>query len=414
MCACTESDDIVAFITQNSRSNQVSVCVFLYNVLSGVPCELGHDNPTTIDTLNPSVNVNAKLSSYEVDRELYVLAQRPWNCKVEDLGITICVMFFAEFYAKGQYPLYVNALRCVKELEIIERYLIGYNVNQIKLPHNLATNRIYGLKRQYDVLKHGKSLLSVEAFDVITTFIRSPAATPQKFIYIIADFPIKVTESFYMFTSITRDCATVRSCHEIKLNTLVSYVPEKPVKTSNFDCQYWFELPAKAIWFGYMNGATWYSSYVSLDVNDMVMNVFKFLPCLVSGFISENKIFPTDMKDPVLFGEWHDIVAKFRELNLNCVYNRPPLTINSKRVYFVKAGHRELFKYEPIPAAAIMPYERTVTPQHHQLSNTATAAAATASFSVAEGGTIVRTTDQPTTRIIVKKRRQKNIDSKNI
>lgn len=332
------------------RSNQVSIAVFYYNIYNKVPYTLSesctNEDITTLEKLSPFVNANAEMNGYFLDQQLYTMAQTKWPVSLETLGVTICMMFFAPFYARGQYPLYVNALRCVRELELIEAYL--YSFTQVNLPSNLATHSVYGMKNQNMKSKAGLEFLSRETLFNMTDYMKSRTCTIPNFISYVVKFPLPIIETFYMFTSITKNCSAIKQCYESRRKKVLLYTPTKPIRTAVFQCCLWFECPKKAIWFIYFDGFFSFSAMVNTELIKR-MEVFKQLDndCIVKGFISDNGIYPVSVSNPTTSGDWSYFLQKVRDLNLNCIYNSPPLVRISKNIYFVKPNDATLYKYDP-------------------------------------------------------------------
>ncbi|AUQ43986.1 putative gp33-like protein [Esparto virus] len=332
--------------------NLPSICVFIYNVHNDVSCTLAKDvdsdtSVLTLDTLTPLCNMNAIMNGYLVDEQLYALSQLKLNIKLSDFGITILMMHFAEFYARGQYPLFMNMFRCVKELEVLERFLLSYNQRSIRLPTNLASDKLYGLRAQKDkFIKFGG--LTLETFHNINMLMRINCIKPQQFIDAISPLHITIIESFYIFTSITKNCKVINECHDLQHNNM-SYTFKKPIKSLKYDGDYWFELPHKAIWFAYYQGRVKYSAYVSCDIDEKLksFNLANILFRIV-GFVHENCLYPLIIEDPKLYAQWDLTINYLQQYNLNCIFrpNTYPMPIKKTRIHFVKQSVAALFKLE--------------------------------------------------------------------
>lgn len=345
-----------------NRKNIASICVFIYNVKRGISCELGIDdgntdanddtnntaanNIQTLDTLTPLVNSLAVTNGgYIVDKNLMMLGHMDINMRVEDFGITILMMHFAEFYSNGQYPLFMNMFRCVKELEIIERFLLSYNQRSIKLPPNLATDREYGIKAQISKFTNN-ACLTIQTFNDVYSLMRNSDITPANFIECISLFHLSIIESFYIFTSITKNCKVINECHDLQHKSL-AYTFQKPIKSLRYDGDYWFELPNKAIWFAYHMGRVKYSAYVSCDTNAL-MRIFKTanINYLIVGFLYENCLYPIILQDPCICGDWTATIERMKYLEFNCVFqsNLVPMPKRKTYIYFVKQSLSTIFK----------------------------------------------------------------------
>lgn len=312
--------------------------------MQNVSCELDENSTgITSKSINALKNYNATVSGYNVDREMYALSQEmirlQSKMKARDFGITILMMHFAQYYARGQYPLFVNQFRCVHEIEIIEKFLLSYNQKHIKLPMNMATHKEFGLLVNRDKFT-STNAITCSAFDFINTAMRNPNITPKEFINLIAPMHIKIIESFYMFTSITKNCKIIQECHELMYKCL-NYTFMKPIKLTEYVGNYWFILPPRSIWFAYHQGRV-KVSYISTDTYK-AMNIFNKLNYVVVGFIYDNQIYPIIFEDPCIIGDWDKNLAVLLNNRFNCVFQvgTPP---KSSHIYFVKNQHFNIYK----------------------------------------------------------------------
>lgn len=328
-----------------NKDNSAAICVFCYNIKSGISCDLDHSpNAINFNTINAGINTRAKINGYQVNRDLFELSRVPINLKLADFGITIIMLHFAKYYTVYPYPIFVNEFKCVPEFEMIERYLLSYNQNHIKLPLNLATHGIYGLKAQQHRFKNSDAL-SCEAFNFINVAMRQKIE-PENFLTIIESLHINIIESFYCFTSITKECKVISECKELTYESL-QYTFAKPYKTPVYDGDYWFVLPPKAIWFAYLQGRV-KVSYISNDTRESLRIFDKFnIKHVIVGFIHNNQIYPVIIEDPNLLGNWSLTIQIIKNFNLNCVFNDSPLNKPLKNVFFVKNQHHNIFKYIP-------------------------------------------------------------------
>lgn len=311
--------------------------------MNGITCELDSSpNATTLLSLNAITNTNALINGYNVDDKLYSLSRMQIDMKSDDFGITILMMHFAQFYSRGQYPLFVNQFRCVRELEMLEKYLLTYNQNHIKLPINMATHREYGLLAQkHKFVKN--NAITCHAFNDVNLTMRNSNIQPIQFIDMIKNMHINIIESFYIFTSITKNCKIVQECHEL-MHKCLNYTFVKPVKTLTFDGDYWFILPPRAIWFAYHNERV-KVSYISSDTYKL-MDVFKTnnIRCVVVGFIHDNQLYPIIFEDPSILGNWASTIQLIKTYNFNCVFNSHSAAL-VPNLYFVKNSYHNIFKY---------------------------------------------------------------------
>ncbi|AYP97933.1 GrBNV gp33-like protein-like protein [Mauternbach virus] len=346
------------------NKNLPSICVFLYNCNNKIPCELAPSNDqkhntnaygmnfnnstskiVTFENLTPFDNATAVMNGYVVDEKLMALSSIIVDTPLPDFGITILMMYFAEFYSKGQYPLFMNTFRCIKELEIIERFLLTYNQKSIKLPMNLATHKIYGIKAQHKKFINTGSL-TISNFNTINHLMRAPSIMPEQFIECISSLDLSIIESFYIFTSITKNCKIINECHDLQHNSM-PFTFQKPVPSLCYNGDYWFELPRNAIWFAYLQGRAKYSAYISCDINEKlkcfrVANVM----CQVIGIIHDNCVYPIIFEDPRIHANWTLTINYITNMKFNCILN--PNTVNmpmkKSQIHFVKQNVATIFK----------------------------------------------------------------------
>jgi len=311
-----------------------------------------------IQDINPIVNANAMVHGYFVEPEVYILKKIKLNMSVADFGLNILLIFFAKYYARGQYPLFVNTFQCIDELEIIERMLLEYNQHHIKLPLNLATHPQYGLK----VCNYkGDKYLTIENFNRILLLMRSPTITAELFVGYMHELNIHIVETLYIITSITKECKLIKECHELMFSSL-NYTIPKPVKTQlTLNAIYWFRLPKNSIWFAYHNKFSKFSTYVSLETTSL-LEVFTKpelnLNCLVVGVIANSIVYPLFFEHPQMLGNWDETVKFIKMANFNNLYMPviDPTTgadtlqeaISKKSnsfIYFVRTNLNTLFKY---------------------------------------------------------------------
>lgn len=353
--------DLITALKKLNNRNLPSICVFLYNCKNGVSCELATESDykhktlnvresagkiSTFDKLTPLCNSNALMNGYLVDGKLMALSRLELGMSLQDFGITILMMFFADFYSKGQYPLYMNTFQCVRQLEIIDKFILSYNQRSIRLPLNLATHKTYGLKAQHSKFTNSGHL-TMQLFNSINALMRAATVTPEHFIKSVSMFDLSIIESFYIFTSITKNCKIINECNELKYNVL-PFTFQKPETSLRYDGDYWFELPRNAIWFAYHQGQVKYSAYVGCDIHER-LKCFKVsnVCCLVVGFLHDHCVYPIIFQDPNLHTNWDATVNYIRAMQFNCVLNTNmiPLPSKNSRIHFVKNGIATIFKY---------------------------------------------------------------------
>lgn len=336
--------DLISTLLQLKTDNQPSIFVFLYNIKKGVPCNIGEPSQklTTLNNLSPLINATSS-DEYLVDNRLKVFSTINISMSLEDFGITILMLFFSKFYSLGQYPLFVYTFRCIAELEILERFLLTFNQNNIKLLPNLATHEVYGLKYQGHNFVDSKHL-TVAAFNAIYSYMRSPEVTCEKFIECIKSLHINIIESFYIFTSITKNCKVINECHDLMHNNM-NYTFQKPIKSLKYDGDFWFELPSKSIWFAYFQGKLKFSAYIGCDVKNS-MSIFESIKCIIVGFIHENQIYPLIFEDPEIYGCWNKIIDFILKHDYNCAFRTGIPDLKNNKIYFVKNNVSAIFKLE--------------------------------------------------------------------
>lgn len=339
----TVPDLLPALLAINPKKS-AAICVFSYNILKNASCELNESvTAITAKSINALKNYNAIVDGYQVDAELYNLSKElnriKGSIKTNDFGITILMMHFAQYYARGQYPLFVNQFRCVTELEIIEKFLMSYNQNHIKLPMNMATHKEYGLLANREKFNQTNAI-TCSAFELINTSMKNANVTPKEFIKLIAPMHINIIESFYMFTSITKNCKIIQECHELMYRCL-NYTFVKPLKSTDYIGDYWFIVPPRSIWFAYHQGRI-KVSYISIDTYE-AMKIFNKLDCVIFGFIYNNQIYPIIFEDPRVIGDWDENLEIIRKYNFNCAF-RCGVPPRNSHLYFVKKPHFNIFK----------------------------------------------------------------------
>lgn len=337
---------MISTLLKFKLENVHSIFVFLYNIKKGVTC-VQSTCPTAVslETLTPLVNITALNDGYLVTKELHVFSTIVIGLDIQDFGITILMLFFAEFYSQGQYALFVHTFRCIRELENIEKFLLSFNQRSIKLFPNLATHETYGLKKQAHNFVNSK-YLTVQAFEAIQQYMHSPEITPEKFIECVALLHINIIESFYIFTSVTKDCKVINECHNLLHNDM-NYTFQSPIKSLRYDGDYWFEVPIKSIWFAYLQKKVKFSSYISCDIKNSTK---KFedtnIQCVVFGFIHENTVYPIIFEDPKLIQCWDKIIEFIHIHGFNCAFKSGMPNQKSNRIYFVKKNVPTIFKLE--------------------------------------------------------------------
>lgn len=378
---------LIDLILSIKQHNQPSIFVFLYNVLMGVPVTHTTDpnDPelVTIESLNSRYNAAAILAGgYTCNNALWSLYETFKSVtaiKPSDFGITILMLYFAEYYTREQYPLFVDEFRCIQELAIIEKFLMSYNQSRIRLPLNLSIHAEYGLKKQAHKFVNSNHI-TVQLFEMLVSLIQQKPLscsassakrmrlsqpsmsdtgantnlTPKMFIDFVSMFHIRIIESLYMFTSITKNCKAIIECNEFTNVHKLEYTFMKPIRTDDFSsAEYWFKIPIGALWFAYYRGHVKFSSYAPAAMYGL-LNVFAVhnVDCVVVGFINV----ADNVLSPLIFEyvttNWTETVAAIKYLKLNCVF-QPISTLNTMlnssrgtpNFYFVRNQIPGIFKY---------------------------------------------------------------------
>lgn len=330
------SNNILPHLLSLNVKRPSSIFSYVYNILSGVAYNLDEDETSSLKPtqLTSTINNEAFVNGYYVGRELYELANnmKSMNLKREDFGITSLMMNFADFYSKGQYPLFVDAFLNLKELGSLEVFLLKYNKSKISLPLDMATDSRYSIKKNLHRFRNCE-LLTLSEFNMIITMIQTPNVTADYFINLIKKYHLHVIESFYIFTSITKHCKVIKECRDLNRRSL-NYTFPKVFHTSDNggDCAYWFLMPPRAIWFAYYQGSIKYSTYITRDIERLLDNFTTScnIKCIVVGVISNNTtMYPLFFEDPMYRFNWDATVNLIQNMGLNCIYQKnDPTTLD--------------------------------------------------------------------------------------
>lgn len=346
--------DFLSYIFSLNHEKPEAIFLFLYNIKNGADCILDDDkeNADTI-TFKNIINVdhsNAKLLGYNVNMELYRLSRININIQLNDFGITIIMLFFAKYYSHGQYEYFIDEFKSIKELEILTRFLLNEQ-QHITLPVDLATHKKYSLSSQsYKFTKN--NILTVKAFRAIVNLMTSKMLQYniddyiENFIMCIEDFHIHIIESFYMFTSVIKNCLIIKECHNLGYKNY-AYTFPKPIKTSIYDGDYWFQIPNGANFFAYHNNMYIYSGYESYDTNLLLNKLFNRFNFPIVGIVYNHHVFPIIFDHTDYIGNWTLTKEYIQQCNFNCIFrNNNELNVNGKmkNVYFVKTNISGLFK----------------------------------------------------------------------
>lgn len=257
-----------------------------------------------------------------------------------DLGITILMMSFASYYARKQYPILVNALKSVSELELLEKFLLC--IGSVKFEPNIALHSEYGLLAN----RHrwvGKRYLRVEDFESICAMLRSAHTRAEEFIETLTPFDSSIVESFYMFSSVTRDAKMITECRVLSCPRFV-YTFDRPTRSERYDGQFWFRVPPRSTWFAYSQGRWSFQTYLGRDV-ETLMKRLDGIKALVVGFVHERTLYPVFVDHPLFIGRWAETACCFAALGFPAVLRNEKPCESLFSFYFVKDGDGTLYQY---------------------------------------------------------------------
>ena len=218
------------------------------------------------------------------------------------------------------------------------------------LDMNLATDRIYGIKANKHQFVNDKHLTLLE-FKSILAVMKINNLNLSSFIDLLSPLHIRIVESFYMLTSITKESKIIIECRELSRQRL-AYTFVAPIKSNNFTGDYWFVSPPGSVWFAYHRGRRTLQTYLSRDIDEVLDSMLKNIPYIVVGFIYNSHVFPIIIDDPTFAGSWDKMTNLFRQYNLTvalCSIDalEPPTThpMYSKYLYFTKNQVTCIYKF---------------------------------------------------------------------
>lgn len=358
--------------------------MFMYNIKSGVQLFPGDIARSEI---TPAMNASAAMAGgYFLDSDAIAFANRVLDdlrdMDLRDFGITIIMFLFARYYSRNQYAIMISTLHGIKEIEHLELYLKKYvgvtvatrsavvhnnklnmevranfpgqqtdNMVAPVITTNLATDEEYGLVANADKFV-GRGALQLADFMFVTSAMNSKMLTASNFVTLMRVFHIRIVESFYILTSITKDSKVITECRELSAPQM-KYTFVRPIRSAIYSGDYWFIVPTGAIWFAYHQGHRAFQSYISRDIDRIMDRVLVRLNAgILVGFVHENTIYPVLLDTPECNGDWERTIAKFSELDLPIVFRderieAAPFSDNklSRGLFFVKRGTTVLYKY---------------------------------------------------------------------
>lgn len=376
-----------------NRSDPTAAQVFLYNVLANqAAVHLDRANGSRVVTT--ADNDAAAMNGYTVSEQLYRVARTrfdaaelpdwdevldddccdgdnnnetseprrdheaaaldcPMKFRPCDLGITLVMLAFGSYYSRKQYPIFVNAMKTVRELELLERFLLtagrcgqstarGNVVGGVRLDANLAVDPRYGLLANRHRFQ-GTRYLRVDDFEAICAIARSRHSRPEEFVEALQPFDSAIVESFYMFTSVTRDAKMIAECRELSCPRFV-YTFDRPQRSERYDGRFWFRVPPRSTWFAYSQKRWSFQSYLGRD-SDSLMRRLDGIKALVVGYVHDRALYPVFVDHPLFVGRWLETMYCFAALGFPIVLrdDQPPDNLNT--FYYVRDGDGALYRF---------------------------------------------------------------------
>lgn len=311
--------------------------------------------------INSMINADATVGSsgYTLHKRLYDAAQyiQRFSISNQDLGITILMLWFGKYYSRNQYELYTNQFRFIEEFSIIEKFLMGCTKYHIKLAIDntnaintygavdLAVHEIYGIKLQsHRFINTG--ILTIEMFRFLEMYMTTDRSRVSHFLLLLEPLHINIVESFYNFTSVTRNLKMIIECNELGRNTFY-YKLTKFERTTHYTGDYWFVVPNRSVWFAHRKNCVKYFGYVSKDC-DALLSKLTNIPGIVTGFICNNQMYPVQIVAPEIGANWSHMIEIFQTFNLPIVLTKStiyPAPLNLTNLYFVNQSQMIIKKY---------------------------------------------------------------------
>lgn len=353
--------------TGGSLVAQGSLLVALASIHSGrrTYAAAAADTATAITHITPLINASVDQDNggmYEFSLplagQIKQMLHLTRNVKSEDLAITALTLMFSRFYAANQYPLFIDTFRALPELERFERFVNEYGRSTVRLPVNLATDEKWGLAKIASTIRHPSypnAHITLTQFDNLILMMRVPGIQVDQFVaeLLKARYHPHILESFYMFTSITRESRVVMECRELSVRQrLVGFKFPRPIQSSDITtATLWFTVPHGSIWFAYHEGHWTYQSYVGRDADSLIertMLAMKNINGIVIGYMHEGKLFPVQLDGPIWSGRWLETHRQLLSRSLNSPHreDKPPTmpTTTKEKIFFVKEGIASMFR----------------------------------------------------------------------
>lgn len=359
-----------------SPCDPIAAQVFLYNVRANA-CQVHRDDTNGLESVATADNDAAAMNGYTVREHLYRVSRarfaaaelpdwedvdlldtatgtpsatdtdQPLRFRPCDLGITLIMMSFGSYYSRKQYPIFVNCMKTVRELELLERFLLACgrtatSGSQQLLPANLAIDPRYGLYANRDRWQ-GRRYLRVDEFEAICNIVRSRHSRPDEFVEALLPFDPTIVESFYMFTSVTRDVRMISECRELSCPRFI-YTFDRPTRSERYDGRFWFRVPPRSTWFAYSQGRWSFQSYLGRD-SDTLMLRLQGIKALVVGFVHDRSLYPVFVDHPLFVGRWAETMQCFAALGFPVVFRDDPPPERLGSFYYVRDGDGTLYRY---------------------------------------------------------------------
>lgn len=292
---------------------------------------------------------------YNLNKTLYDIAQMQFDIPIEDLGITILMIWFGKYYSEGNYPIFINIFKQIKELGI---FMIA--VNQFKFP---AKYTDLSIKKHHQIednlaLFSNYGFLPKYKFEEFIKNFSSLNVVIEDFKDFISPYSMNIIESFYTFTSLGSELSKNRDCSLIVRDGF-SYNLPKLKKIDRFTGDYFFILPEKSLWFAVFEEKICFSGFISPQIDNRIKNLFllvnntsvrMFGTPLVGplvGFINNNQIFPLFLDDVRFIGDWDKIRKIFKESEFPIfTYPKSEYRNQTKNICFMVNASFNIFKLE--------------------------------------------------------------------
>lgn len=292
---------------------------------------------------------------YNLNKTLYAIAQTQFDIPIEDLGITILMIWFGKYYSEGNYPIFINIFKQIKELNI---FMIA--IKQFKFP---AKYTDLSIKKHHQIednlaLFSNNGFLPKYKFEEFIKKFNSLNVDISEFKIFISPYSKNIIESFYTFTSLGSTLSKNRDCSLIVRDGFFYNLP-KLRKVNRFIGDYFFTLPDRTIWFAVFDQNICYNSFMSPQIDNRIKNLFcsvnntsirmfrNHLTGPLVGFINNNQIYPLFVDDVRFTGDWVQIKNIFKESGFPIfIYPKSEYKNQTQNIAFVVNESFNIFKLE--------------------------------------------------------------------